>query len=198
MPKRGGWWVKATVNSVPSALGRTPRDDFSNSAQISFQNKQAAPERRRTPKPRRHSRFQRKKSRQAIPSIITRGSPRSNQSFQTRGCPTGTFLDRVHSKTPAFRLETSTLAAKLFPQSGRGPLHMESHPAILRNRGTFSKKILLDKIVFSKTLDSPFDLSRVVTKRREISAHQLSDPGRRRSGPPKGRSRGSSALECQR
>jgi hypothetical protein len=93
---------------------------------------------------------EKKKIPRADPRVMPRGLPRSNRSSQTNKHPTGSLLDRVRAKTPTSKLETSTVVVKSYPQSRRGRLPMESHPAIVRNPNSFSKKILLDRTEFSK------------------------------------------------
>jgi len=148
VPKWGGWWVKATVNSAPSAWGRPPQGVCStSSSHISDCVVEADPGQSVAASPNAN---EKKKIPRADPRVMTRGRSRSNRSSQTNKRPTGSLLDRVRAETPTSKLETSTVVVKPYPQPRRGQLPMESHPAMIRNPSSFSKKILLDRTEFSK------------------------------------------------
>jgi hypothetical protein len=91
-----------------------------------------------------------KKIPRADARVMPRARSRSNRSSRTNKRPTGSLLVRVRAETPTSKLETSTVVVKPYPQPRRGQLPMESHPAMIRNPSSFSKKILLDRTEFSK------------------------------------------------
>jgi len=144
MPKRGGWWVKAAANGVTPAAGRPPG--------LLAQNKSAQVRSHGVgepigTKPNSPLSLRTKKSPRADPRATPWEPPRLKTVVPDQIRPTGSLLDRVRGD-PNIRTGNLDREAKTHPQSRRNRASVESHPVILRNLQTVSKKNLLGRDIF--------------------------------------------------
>ena len=160
-----GWLVGESDGRSRPSMRPSDRPNFL-SFPITVHN--AGPGENRSPWCSLGSPARNKKSPRASHPVSPGRRPRRVGSLSDPGGQAGFLLDRCGGQTPALSLESSTVAAHGQPQNRRTGQSMESHPLILRNLRTKSKKKFADCSVFSSSR-APVMLLR--------SRHGLSLPG---------------------
>ncbi len=143
-----GWLVGESDGRSRPSMRPSDRPNFL-SFPITVHN--AGPGENRSPWCSLGSPARNKKSPRAGHPVSPGRRPRRVGSLSDPGGQAGFLLDRCGGQTPALSLESSTVAAHGQPQKRRTGHSMESHPVILRNLRTKSKKKFADCSVFSSS-----------------------------------------------